>query len=116
MDTDTYRYDYETGLFTFPDGVQYTLREALHISKTALTMEDVEAIHKVKNIFDGQVLDGTEEVVANPEKTRFDKMLDQAREMARQNIRYLSNVRRGKVKTNGTRIRHDEAQTRLLLD
>lgn len=112
MDFNSYTFDYDTGRFLFSDGVTYSLREALHISRTAVTMEEVAAIHRLKAIFEGEVLDGTEDTVSHPEKTRFDKLRDQAREMARQNIRYLSN-RKAK---NGTRTRHPETQTRLLLD
>lgn len=115
MNFSTYKFDHETGVFTFPDGVRYTLREALHISRTAATMEDVEAIHKLKSAFDGTVLDGTERN-DQPNQTRFDKLRDQAREMARRNIRYLSNAKKGKKVKNGTPRTDSEAQTCLFFD
>lgn len=58
-----YQYDPRTGLCMFDDGTVYTVREMVFLSRHDLTIEDREAIHRVKRIFGGE-LDTSE-----PEKT-----------------------------------------------
>lgn len=51
----TYKYDAETGICTFEDGTAYTLREMIFIAKQKLTDEDMDALHVVKKVFDGEL-------------------------------------------------------------
>lgn len=40
----------------FDDGVRYTLPEAMEVSRTARTDDDVRAVHLVKKVFDGDII------------------------------------------------------------
>ncbi len=51
----TYKYDTETGICTFEDGTEYTLREMIFIARQELTDEDMDALHAVKKVFDGEL-------------------------------------------------------------
>jgi hypothetical protein len=51
-------------ILVFEDGVEYSLAEALHISRDELQTDDIKALHAVKKLFDGQLLPGSEMVTA----------------------------------------------------
>jgi hypothetical protein len=53
----SYRYNSETGILVFSDGVKYNLFESILLSKGKLCDEDLMAIHQVKKVFDGEIED-----------------------------------------------------------
>jgi hypothetical protein len=64
------KYEYKNGIMTFPDGVTYTVNEAMYLSKDAdLQDSDMEAIHSIKKIFDGRILVGNE--IINPHRPKL---------------------------------------------
>lgn len=53
-------YEFRDGKMIFPDGVEYSLAEALTMAKDlSLTDRDIQAIHAVKKLFDGRIVDLT---------------------------------------------------------
>jgi hypothetical protein len=52
-------YEFDGQKLTFEDGISYTLAEAVEVAKKARRDEDVRAVHLVKRVFDGEVLDDT---------------------------------------------------------
>ena len=55
----------------FGDGVKYTMREALYLSASRASVEDLKAIHIVKSIFDGEII-----LPENMEIIKYDIHLD----------------------------------------
>jgi hypothetical protein len=51
-----YRYNPEEGTLTFEDGVKYTVKEAMTVSKVPGNERDLAALHTVKSIFHGEVI------------------------------------------------------------
>jgi len=49
-------YRFEGDRIVFQDGVSYTIAESLHIAKDRLDDDDIQAIHLVKKLFDGEIL------------------------------------------------------------
>jgi len=52
-----YSYDPREMVLIFDDGVKYTLNEALVLSRGGAKKNDLEAIHKVKAVFHGEIID-----------------------------------------------------------
>ena len=52
-----YSYDPRDLVLVFDDGVKYTLKEAVILAKGGAKENDLRAIHKVKAVFFGEVLD-----------------------------------------------------------
>jgi len=55
----SYKWDSERGVAVFPDGIEYTAGELIELSKGGLDprdMETVRAIHKVKKVFNGEII------------------------------------------------------------
>jgi len=50
-------YDYKDGILTFTDGVKYTIKEAVLLSKGKIQDHDLRFIHLIKKIFDGEIED-----------------------------------------------------------
>ena len=50
-----YSYDSKTGICLFEDGTVYTIEEMLFISRQKLSDADMDAIHKIKKIFAGEL-------------------------------------------------------------
>lgn len=51
-----YKYDPDAGTAVFEDGVMYTAAEMVHIAKQNTTIQDENAIHLVKRVFDGELI------------------------------------------------------------
>lgn len=51
-----YRYDEREGILVFEDGVKYTLAEAVYLSKRRASDKEIDAIHKVKQVFGGEII------------------------------------------------------------
>lgn len=51
-----YKYDPDTGIAVFEDGTRYTAAEMIHIAKHKTTIQDEDALHLVKRIFDGELI------------------------------------------------------------
>lgn len=49
-------YRFEGDRIVFQDGVSYTIAESLHIAKDRLDDDDIQAIHLVKKLFDGEIV------------------------------------------------------------
>ena len=49
-------YSFVKGRLVFEDGISYSLAEAIALNDPRLTPEDIQAIHLVKRIFDGEIL------------------------------------------------------------
>jgi len=62
MSDDTYApqigqsYCFIKGKLVFEDGISYSISEALSLCDPRLTPEDIQAIHLVKKMFDGEIL------------------------------------------------------------
>jgi hypothetical protein len=50
-------YEFRDDKIIFSDGVSYTLDEAASLARDRLTDMDLQAIHLVKKMFDGEILD-----------------------------------------------------------
>lgn len=48
-------YCFVKGRLVFEDGIGYSLAEAITLNDPRLTAEDIQAIHLVKRIFDGEI-------------------------------------------------------------
>jgi hypothetical protein len=49
-------YRFEGDRIVFQDGVSYTIEEAVHIARDRLDDDDIQAIHLVKKLFDGEIV------------------------------------------------------------
>jgi len=49
-------YSFVKGRLVFEDGISYSIAEAIALNDPRLTPEDIQAIHLVKRIFDGEIL------------------------------------------------------------
>jgi hypothetical protein len=49
-------YSFVKGRLVFEDGISYSLAEAIALNDPRLTPEDIQAIHLVKKMFDGEIL------------------------------------------------------------
>lgn len=50
-------YEFRDGKMIFSDGVEYSIDEAAALARDRLTDDDLRAIHLVKRIFDGTIMD-----------------------------------------------------------
>lgn len=53
------RYEFKEDRIVFEDGVSYTLAEAMVMAKDRLDEADIQAIHLVKQMFDGTIVSTT---------------------------------------------------------
>lgn len=51
-----YTYDAENGIATMPDGTQYTIAEMVALAKNDIPPNDLNVIHRIKNIFKGDLV------------------------------------------------------------
>lgn len=50
-------YEFRGGKMIFSDGVEYSINEAATMARDRLTDDDIRAIHLVKKLFDGEIVD-----------------------------------------------------------
>jgi hypothetical protein len=53
----SYLYNPQRQILTFEDNISYTLREAVLIAKSSPTALTAVALHKLKEVFDGEIID-----------------------------------------------------------
>lgn len=57
MNFNDYEYSFKKGALIFPDGVEYSLREAIEVSKASrITQSELERLHTVKRLFGGEIV------------------------------------------------------------
>ena len=61
-----YHYMVRSNTFVFPDNISYTMKESLILSKGR--SQDMKAVHAIKRVFDGEIIDYTKSSFQKPKK------------------------------------------------
>ena len=74
-----YEYDQDTGVCTFEDGTVYTVEEMIFIARQRISVEDMDMIHLVKRIFDGELVMETNRFPRRHARSHLERYWDHER-------------------------------------